>query len=360
MKAIVLAGGFGTRLKPLTERIPKPLLPVAGRPCIDYVLKSLAEAGFREIIIATSYMSDRVMKRIGDGGDYDASILYSFEATPAGTAGAVKRVADFIGEPFVVASGDVLADVDIRRLFQFHEKRGATATMALTRVDDPSQFGIVELDDAQRVTRFLEKPAPEDTFSNLVNAGIYVLEPEILEVIPEGEMFDFSKDVFPRLLDAGAALYGVELQGLWMDIGRPVDLWKANMAAVERTAPLEPPAGVKVRRHAVISPEATIHRGVEIVGPSYVGPGATLGRGAKIVRSCIYDDVRLDREVLVEDSIILEGTAVGWQSVIKDSVLSSGCSVEEDVRLVSSVIGDEMVVQAHSRLEGASVAPPAK
>ncbi len=359
MKAIVLAGGFGTRLKPLTERMPKPLLPVAGRPCIDYVLRSLGEAGFREIIVTTSYMSDRVMKRIGDGLDYEASILYSFEATPAGTAGAVKRVAEFIDDTFLVASGDVLADVDIQELHEFHRRRGATATMALTRVKDPSQFGIVELDDDQRVVRFLEKPSPEDTFSDLVNAGIYVLEPEVLSIIPEGKMFDFSKDVFPRLLEKGLPVYGRELNGLWMDIGRPRDLWSANMAVVEREGKPSSRKGAKVRGVVMLSPEATIERDVEIEGPSYVGPGAAIGRGSRVKRSCIYDGVVLDRQAVLDESIVMEESRVGWRSVVRDSVISAGCTVEEDVRLISSVMGEGMTIRAHSRLEGASVAQPA-
>ncbi len=360
MKAIVLAGGFGTRLKPLTERMPKPLLPVAGRPCIDYVLRSLREAGFREIIVTTSYMSDRVMKKIGDGLDYDSSILYSFEATPAGTAGAVKRVADFIEDTFTVASGDVLADVDIRELFEFHRQKSAVATMALTRVKDPSQFGIVELDGDQRVVRFLEKPSPEDTFSNLVNAGIYVLEPEVIDVIPERKMYDFSKDVFPRLLKKGLEVYGQELNGLWMDIGNPKDLWNASMAVVEREGVMSVPRGVKAQGVVTVSRDAVVEKGVEIEGPSYVGPGAVLGRDSQVRRSCVYDGVILDRQAVVEDSIVMEDSRVGWRSVIRGSVVSSACTVEEDVKLISSVMGDGMTVRAHSRLEGASVAQPAQ
>ncbi len=358
MKAIVLAGGFGTRLKPLTERMPKPLLPVAGRPCIDFVLRSLVSARFKEIIVATSYMSDRVMKRIGDGLEYDASILYSFEATPAGTAGAVKRVADFIEDTFVVASGDVLADVDVRQLYELHKEKGAVATMALTRVEDPTQFGIVSLDDDLRVARFQEKPHADEIFSDLVNAGIYVLEPQVLDTIPAAEMFDFSKDVFPLLLDSGRPVYGMEVKGLWMDIGRPRDLWRASMEVVKRSGREVTLEGVRCEGVAMISPEAVLEEGVEIEGPSYIGKGATLSRGAKLTRSCVYDGVYLDRDTAVEDSIIMEESRIGWRSVIQGSVISAGCTVEEDVRLISSVIGDEMNVRAHSRLEGASVAPP--
>ncbi len=358
MKAIVLAGGFGTRLKPLTERIPKPLLPVAGRPCIDFVLRSLVSAGFKRIIIATSYMSDRVMKRIGDGLEYDASILYSFEANPAGTAGAVKRVADFIEDSFVVASGDVLADVDIKELYDYHKEKEAMATMALTRVEDPTEFGVVGLDNDKRIVRFQEKPSPQEVFSNLVNAGIYVLEPEVLELIPEGAMFDFSKDVFPLLLKKGAPIYGVELNGLWMDIGRPRDLWRASMEVIKRDGKTTRLKGVKTTGLVVVSEEAVLEEGVEVEGPSYIGKGATICRGSKVRRSCVYANAFIDREVDLKDSIVMEDSRIGWRSEIRDSIVSGGCTIEEDVRLISSIIGDETNVRAHSRLEGAVVAPP--
>lgn len=356
--AVVLAGGFGTRLRPLTETVPKPLLPVAGKPCIDYVLNSLVAAGFRQIIVATSYMSDRVMKRIGDGLEYDASILYSFEAHPAGTAGAVKILEDFLDDTFVVASGDVLADVDVRSLYETHRNRGAEATMALTRVEDTSEFGVVELDGDGRIVRFQEKPTPEEAFSNLINAGIYVLEPQVLEVIPSGELFDFSKNVFPILLEKGRPLYGREIEGLWMDIGRPTDLWRASLEVIQRRGEETKRRGASIRGPVLLAADAEVEADVTIEGPSYVGPGAVLSAGAKVRRSSVYEDVFLDRESVVEDSILMEGTRVGWRSVIQASVLASGCRVEEDVRISDSILGDEMRVRAHSRLEGASLAPP--
>jgi len=198
MKAVVLAGGEGTRLKPLTYKRPKPLIPVAGRPCIDYVLRSLAASGFHEIIVTTAYLSDTLIKSIGDGLDYNASIVYSFEENPAGTAGAVRRVGMFIDDTFLVAMGDILCDVDFKALYDFHKRKGGVVTIALTDVEDPTQFGIVGLDSKGRIQKFKEKPRKEEAFSNLANAGIYVLEPEVLEFIPTDQKFDVSKDLFPK------------------------------------------------------------------------------------------------------------------------------------------------------------------
>lgn len=358
MKAVVLAGGFGTRLKPLTERRPKPLLPVAGRPCIDYVLRSLADAGFKEIIITTSYMSDHVIKRIGDGVDYSASILYSFEADPAGTAGAVKRLENFIDDTFVVASGDVLADVDLKSLYTFHKESGGVATMALTEVQDPTQFGIVGRDETNRITRFLEKPKSEEIFSHLVNAGIYVLEPAVLDYIPEKGVCDFSANVFPTLLQKGRPIFGKRLEGLWMDIGRPRDLLRGSLEVVRREGKEVVLPGVDSKGPAILAETAIVEPGVQLRGPCYVGDRVHISQGSSVVDACLYEGVFVDRNALIQDSIIMEGSKVGWHSEIVDSVISASCNIEQDVHIRSSIIGDDMTIKIHSRLEHANVSPP--
>lgn len=359
MRAIVLAGGEGSRLKPLTFHRPKPLIPIAGRPCIDYVLRSLTASGFREIVIATAYLSDRLIKTIGDGLGYDASILYSFEENPAGTAGAVRRVGSFFRETFVVAMGDVLTDIDFQALVRFHRERDAVATIALTEVPDPSQFGIVDLDDQGRIVRFLEKPKPEESFSKLVNAGIYVLEPEVLDVIPPNRKFDFARDVFPLLLKKGQPVYGKRIQGVWMDIGQPHDLWKASMEVVRREGHPVSFAGVESEGPVMVAPSARVDPGARLIGPVYVGDGVVVPRGVTIENACVYEEVTLEPGVTVRNSIILDGSCLGKDAEVVDSVVSRGCTLEEGVRIESSVIGDDMTVKARSRLENANVSPPA-
>jgi NDP-sugar pyrophosphorylase family protein len=358
MKAVVLAGGEGTRLKPLTSRRPKPLIPIAGRPCIDFVIRSLIASGFREIVITTSYLSDRLIRSIGDGVDYNASILYSFEGTPAGTAGAVRRVANFIGETFVVAMGDVVADVDFRALYEFHRERGGAATIALTRVTDPTQYGIAAVDQRGRIVKFREKPRREEAFSDLANAGIYVLEPKVLEFIPPDQPFDFAKDVFPRLLAKGLPVYGKELDGVWMDIGRPRDLWRASMEIVKREGKPLTIHGVTTDGPLIVQEGAVVEAGATLHGPVFLGAGARIRTGCSVSNACIYEGTTVDRDASITNSIVLEQSRIGARSEVMDSVVARNCTIEEDVRLVLSLIGDDMTVKAHSRLENATVSPP--
>ncbi len=355
MKAVVLAGGEGTRLKPLTYKRPKPLMPVAGRPCIEYVIRSLVSSGFQEIITTTAYLSDTLIKSIGDGVGYNASILYSFEPTPAGTAGAVRRVANFIDDTFIVAMGDLLADVDFRALYDFHKRKGGVVTIALTEVEDPTQYGIVGIDSKGRIVKFKEKPPREEAFSKLANAGIYVCEPDILDFIPADQKFDFSKDLFPKLLSKGLALYGQKVEGVWMDIGRPHDLWKASMEVVRREGKPLRRAGIESSGPIILDATAVLEDGVTLNGPCYVGPAATMRRESVADNACLYESARLEGRAIVRKSIVLEGSVVGRGAESVDSVVSQNCVIEEGAHISGSIIGDDMTVRAGSRLENATV-----
>ncbi len=355
MKAVVLAGGEGTRLKPLTYKRPKPLMPVAGRPCIDYVIRSLVASGFNEIITTTAYLSDTLIKSIGDGLEYNASILYSFEENPAGTAGAVRRVGNFIDDTFIVAMGDILADVDFKALWDFHKRKGGIVTIALTEVEDPTQYGIVGIDAKGRILKFKEKPTREEAFSKLANAGIYVCEPEILDFVPSDQKFDFAKDLFPKLLSKGLALYGSKIEGVWMDIGRPHDLWKASMEIVRREGKPLRRAGVTSEGPIILEVDASLEDGVTLRGPCYIGAGVLLRRGSVADNACLYEAARLEAKALVRNSIVLEGSVVGPSAEIVDSVVSQNCLIEEGARIAGSIIGDNMTVKAGSRMENATV-----
>ncbi len=358
LKAVILAGGIGKRLRPLTEHRPKPLIPVAGRPCIDFVIRSLVSGGFKEIIVTTGYLSDRLIKSIGDGSKYGATILYSFEEEPAGTAGAIKKVADFLDDTFVVASGDLLADIDIGQLLKYHKDKEAMATMALTKVSDPTDFGIVGMNKSNKIIKFAEKPKKKEVFSNLINAGIYVLEPEVLDLIPENTMYDFSKQVFPEILEKDMKLYGKMIKGIWRDIGKPIDLLQASLDVVEREGAKVKLEKVKTKGNIIIGKNTAIEKGVRIIGPAYIGDDVYVSSGTVIDKSCIYDSVFIDRDTSIKNSIILDGSKIGWQSTIDESVISRDCQIEEDVTIIKSIIGDKMTVKIHSKLEDANLTQP--
>ncbi len=357
MKAVILAGGVGTRLKPLTYKRPKPLIPIAGEPCIDYVIKSLVSAGFKRIVVTTGYMSDTLIKSIGDGKKFGASILYAFEETPAGTAGAVKNVSEFLDKTFVVASGDVLADVDIKALYDYHRKKNAIATMALTEVENPKEFGIVGLDENQRIIKFKEKPKEEEVFSNLINAGIYILEPEVLDFIPENQMFDFSKNVFPKLLEKNIPIFGAPISGLWMDIGRPQDLLKATFEVVERNGKEISIDGVNTRGKIIVGDAISLESNLTIIGPCYLGNKTEIGRNSVLERACIYDGVKIDRGVKIRDSIIMSGSSLGWRTEVVNSIVSNKCILEDDVKLTDSIIGEGVTIKKHSVMSDANISP---
>lgn len=350
MKAVILAGGEGTRLGLLTKSVPKPLIPVAGPPCIDYVIKSLTSADFEQMIITTGYMSDKLLAHVGDGKQFGASIQFAFEESPAGTAGAVRNIKNLLNDTFVVASGDVLAEVDIRSIYDFHKSKGAVATMALTSAENPTEFGIVGLDEENRIVKFKEKPKEEEIFSNLINAGIYVLEPTVLEFIPEEGMFDFSKDLFPLILKNDLPLYGKPIHGLWMDIGRPSDVLNASLAVIERNGREIDIKDVHSSGIMIMGNNNTFGNSVTLRGPSYIGNHVKFGDDVLIVRSCIYDLVEIESGTSIKNSVIFQGCRLGKDNEITDTILSPNCHLEGQVEILNSIIGEDKKVSVGSKI----------
>lgn len=347
-QAVVLAGGEGTRLKPLTNTRPKPLLPILDRPCLEYVIESLSRAGIDDIFLACSYRSADIVAAIGNGEKLGARIIYSFEEEPMGTAGAVKLLEEKLEETFVVASGDILADVDIKSLIEFHERRGADVTIALTQVERPEEFGIVGLDDQGRILKFKEKPSPQEVFSNLINAGIYVLKKETLEEIPFGEKFDFSRNLFPRLLAAEKKLFGLRIPGFWKDIGRPFDLLEANLKMAERT---------QAQTHSfdeLAQPgDRMVTRSAKIVGSSYIGRNVCLGEGSVVSSTVIGKESVIGDGSEIVNSLILGRCQISDKCVISESILGEGCVIGPGVKIVRSVLGDGIRIEGPLSLEGA-------
>jgi NDP-sugar pyrophosphorylase family protein len=355
LKAVIMSGGKGTRLKPLTNHLPKPMVPVGQRRCIDYVLRSLTSAGIDEIIVTTGYLSDRVVRGIADGARHGVSVAYSFEDEPLGTAGGVKQVGPFLGkEAFIVASGDVLADVNIGRLVDKHaenKKRGAVATMALTRVKDPTQYGIVGLSKEGRIERFKEKPRPAQAFSDLVNAGLYVVEHEVLDEIPARQPYDFSKDLWPDLLERGVPLYGEEVEGFWMDVGRPEDLIEANLVMIEREAA----HGRGPKAAVIMGRRVKVEAGAALEGPLLMGDHVHVGARAKVKASAVHATTSIGDDASITRSLILEDCEVGDGALIEGSVIGAGAAVGAGARLIGCVVGEGQRIDDGSVLEGARV-----
>jgi mannose-1-phosphate guanylyltransferase len=352
-QAVIMAGGEGTRLKPLTNSRPKPLLPVLGRPCIEYVINSLASAGVEEIFIACGYRSEDVVKTLGDTARSGAKIIYTYEETPMGTAGAVKLLQDRLHGTFFVGSGDTLTDADLGSLVQFHRERNAFVTMALTEVEKPEQFGIVGIDANGRIERFKEKPKPEEVFSNVINAGTYVLEPEALDHIPAATKYDFSKNLFPDLLQQGKVLCASPLKGYWKDIGRPKDLFQANIDLAERRGQSITIRGALCK--GKIAGSGFTAEGAKLFGPVYVGAGAKLGKGTSVTRSAVGAGSVLGEQVTMEESLVLDRCQIGAGAVLRGSILGEGCVIGPGVSLVDSVLGDGVRLEGPASLEGRSL-----
>ncbi len=349
MTAVILAGGEGTRLRPLTNTRPKPLLPVLGRPCLEYLIRALVDANVGTAYLTCGYRSHDMVDALGSGRQFGIDLRFAFEDHPAGTAGAVKLLERKLSGTIVVVSGDVLADVDIRSLVEYHHRKGALATMALTTVDKPEEFGIVGLDDDGRIVRFKEKPRSEEVFSNLINAGIYVLEARVLEDIPPGEKFDFSKQLFPKLLERSERLYGMPLTGLWKDIGRPRDLLEANIMMASRKGQEIDVEGARTCGPIV----ATCFRayGCRIEGPAYVGEETSIGSGAELFSCAIGDHVEIGEDAIITNSMLMDGCTVGKGSKLAGCVIGKNCCIGDNVSLTNVLMGDGVCLDGSEEIK---------
>ncbi|HSV42270.1 MAG TPA: NDP-sugar synthase [Methanomassiliicoccales archaeon] len=347
-QAVIMAGGEGTRLRPLTNTRPKPLLPVLGRPCIEHTVRSMVEAGVEEIFLALGYRSQDIVDALGDGKDLGARIVYAYEEVPMGTVGAVKLLEDRLDRTFLVGSGDTLTDANIADLVRFHNERGAIATMGLTEVEHPEQFGIVGTSTDGRIERFKEKPRPEEVFSNVINAGTYVLDKKVLDFVPAETKYDFSKNLFPDLLAKGKPLYARKLGGYWKDIGRPMDLLEANLCMAERTG--EPTFIPGMITEGNIVAQTVNGFGGEIIGPAYLGDGVSIEPGARVGSSCIGDGSSIGEGAMVEGSLLLGGCQVAPGAIIMSSILGQGCRIGPGVSLQGSVLGDGVSLEGPSSI----------
>lgn len=325
MKALLLAGGFGTRLRPLTYTRPKPLLPVVNRPHIVHVLDLLQRHGIDEAVLLTSYLASTFDFLVADAAGRGMTLEVSQEVEPLGTAGALKHAEHLVGgDTFLVLNGDVLTDTDVGAIVDFHRARGAEATILLTPVDDPSLYGVVPTEADGRVTAFVEKPPPGTAPTNLINAGIYVLEPSVLALIPPGVPWSIERATFPHLVDRGAPLFATPSDAYWIDIGTPDKYLQVNLDALEGRVALE---GASLEGDRVAADDPRIASGAH-VSCSCLGPGVTVEPGASVV-----------------ESVLLPGVSVGEGAEVRRSVLGEGVKVAAGAAVHGRTLGDHELVE---------------
>src|SRR3954453_873449 len=259
MKAVVMAGGEGTRLRPLTSNQPKPMVPIVGKPCMEHILELLRDHGFQEIVVTVAFLPQSIRSYFGDGSSLGVEIEYSVEETPLGTGGSVRLARDRPEATTLIISGDALCDIDLTQLVEFHRERNAAVTIGLKSVENPLEFGIVVTDEDGRVERFLEKPGWGQVFSDTINTGIYVIEPEVLKHVPRNRPYDFSKELFPLLLEMGRPIYGHVCDGYWQDIGNLDQFRQANFDALEEKVRLQIP-GIRIRGNVWIGEGVELDR----------------------------------------------------------------------------------------------------
>ncbi|MFQ6084946.1 MAG: sugar phosphate nucleotidyltransferase [Candidatus Bathyarchaeia archaeon] len=351
MKAVLMAGGEGTRLRPLTTILPKPMIPVVNRPIMEYVIALLESEGIREVIATTCYLPSTIQEYFGDGKGFGVTIEYYVEGRPLGTAGGVRNAEEALDGTFLVVSGDLLTEMELKNMVRFHESVGAIATIALTRVPDPMEYGIVELNHDGRIKRFLEKPAEKEVFSNLINAGIYVLEPEVLKEVKPGTPFDFSRDLFPILLRKKLPLFGYVFQGYWNDVGNLTQYLQANYDVLAGQVAIKIPEIREGLSRGSTWIEGGLRREPRVIikPPSALGKGCRLGTGSRIGPFTVLgDNVNVGKNVTIQRSVVMDGVSIGSCSRL------SACAVGKGSTIGADTVTSQEAVAAGGTLEKGS------
>ena len=362
MQALILVGGEGTRLRPLTSTIAKPVVPLVGRPFISYMLEWLRDHGVDDVILSCGYMAAGVRSVLGDGADLGLRLRYLEEPRPLGTGGALKYAEELLDERFLMLNGDVLTDIDLTAQVRQHERTQARATLALIPVDDPSAYGLVRRDSDGSVTEFVEKPGPEQIDTDLINAGAYVLERDVLATMaPAGTNISIERDVFPTLV--GRGLFGYAASGYWLDIGTPGRYLQATFDILEGTVNTK--IGRTLRDAAMVMVEDGDVRG-RVVAPALVSSGCEVADHAIVGgRAVLGPDATVGPGAHVESSVLLKGSSVGARTAVRGSIVGPGVEIGQHCRIEGGVvlgegakIGDDNVLAAGARIFPGVELPP--
>jgi NDP-sugar pyrophosphorylase family protein len=344
MKGLILAGGKGTRLRPLTINTPKPIVPVGNAPFLLYQIDLMRGGGIEDIILSLSYQPRKIEDLLKDGSDYGVRIRYAVEGTPLGTGGAFKNAEEFIDSTTVVFNGDVLTSLDLSAVIAQHRERKAVATLVLTPVENPSAYGLVETGPGGWVQRFIEKPGPDEITCNTINAGIYVLEPSVLRYMPKGEAYSFERGLFPTLLENKEPVLSFILDKYWIDIGTPAKYLEVHQDIL---------AGkfVSPRVASSVLDHASLPAGAVVDDKSIIDGDVTIRGGVRIENSVIGRNCKLDEGVHVIDSVLWAGTTIDADARVAGSLIGKGCYIGRSVGLKpGAVLGDKTVVTDYSQL----------
>jgi len=353
MKAVIMAGGEGTRLRPQTSNLPKPMLPLVGRPMMEHIVSLLRRHGITDIVVTVAFLPNAIRSYFGNGSELGVRMVYATEETPLGTAGSVRNAQAELTERFLVISGDVLTDINLSAMIEFHEKNNALATLALCAVENPLEFGIVITREDGSIERFLEKPGWGQVFSDTINTGIYVLEPEIFDVIPEGRAVDFSSEVFPSVLEAGAPIFGYVADGYWEDVGTTAAYLKAHEDILNGKVEVDI-AGFELKPGVFLGKGSSVDPSARLDTPAFIGENCTIDENAVIgAYTTIGANTRVAERAELRHSVIGENSYIGQAARVEGSVLGRSCDLRRGARCEpGSVVGEGCLIGANAELRG--------
>ena len=340
MKAVILVGGEATRLRPLTCNIPKTMVPVLNHPFLEYLINYIKKHNINDIILALGRVSEQMQNHFGDGSNFDVKISYSVEDFPMGTAGAVKNAQRLLDTSVVVLNGDIFTDIDLTRMINWHYDKKASVSIALTPVENPTIYGVVETDIESRIKRFMEKPSWEEVTTNMINAGIYILEPDILNYIKPNIFSMFERDIFPNLLEKGQAIYGYSSEDYWIDIGSPEKYLRLHHDLLNRYG------GIRFEGESFVHPSA------QIEGSVLVGEGCFIDKNA-LVRgpTVLGSGCHIEESAIVEGSVLWNNCKVGKMVKLKNCLIASCCHIDEASEVLDNcVLGDNVIIKKGNKL----------
>lgn len=345
MKAVIMAGGKGTRLRPLTLNTPKPMVPVLNEPVMSYAVKLLKKHNIKDIAVTVQYLPEEIEEYFGDGKEFGANLNYFEEVTPLGTAGSVRNASEFLDETFLVISGDGITDYNLTRAVEFHRNKGGIATLVMAKVQNPLEYGVIMCDKEDRIIRFLEKPGWGEVFSDTVNTGIYILEPEIFDYYDKDVFFDFSKDLFPKLLLEGRAMYGYTAKGYWSDIGSIEQYRQTHYDILSGLVDIDI-NGTRVEEGLWVGENTFLEPGVKFHKPVFIGNNCSIGSGVVLGEyTTIGDTCRIGLNTRLRRSIIWGNNSISSGVVLDGATVCSNTGINRDAALLEgSVLGDNSVV----------------